>query len=196
MYETQTWKWGLETHLEICLNRGSCTLTNCVGSITSRISSSSPRNITYKHISESLMKQSGASLFTQGKHNSAEKIYREHRENSGWTIRNVCYYMEFSFTSFWLHVFGQNFNKPLITWKVPNPNETQRGGRDHERERERLWAGCHLQVLLAWDLFLGIAQYSRPAVRDRNVLKCVCLCVCVGLTTAAVENSYSPPPSA
>lgn len=41
-----TWKCGLETHLEICLKSGSWILTNCVGSMTSRISSSSPRNIT------------------------------------------------------------------------------------------------------------------------------------------------------
>ena len=41
-----TWKWGLETHLASCLNSGSMTLTNSEGSMTSRISSSSLRNIT------------------------------------------------------------------------------------------------------------------------------------------------------
>lgn len=47
-----TWKCGLETHLEICLKSGSWILTNCVGSMTSRISSSSPRNITCAAIQE------------------------------------------------------------------------------------------------------------------------------------------------
>lgn len=42
-----TWKWGLEMQAEICLNRGSCTRINWDGSITSRISSISPRNITW-----------------------------------------------------------------------------------------------------------------------------------------------------
>ncbi len=41
-----TWKCGLDTHLASCLKRGSCTLTNSEGSMTSRISSSSLRNIT------------------------------------------------------------------------------------------------------------------------------------------------------
>lgn len=45
-YPSGTWKWGLETHLASCLKRGSCTLTNSEGSITSKISSSSLRNIT------------------------------------------------------------------------------------------------------------------------------------------------------
>ncbi len=43
-----TWKWGLDTHLAICLKSSSWILTNWAGSITSRISSNSPRNITYK----------------------------------------------------------------------------------------------------------------------------------------------------
>ena len=43
-----TWKWGLETHFAICLNKGSWILTNCAGSMTSRISSISPKNITCK----------------------------------------------------------------------------------------------------------------------------------------------------
>ena len=52
-----TWKWGLETHLASCLKRGAITLWNSAGSITSRISSNSLRNITwgqhtYKHIIE------------------------------------------------------------------------------------------------------------------------------------------------
>ncbi len=42
----QTWKWGLDTHLASCLKSGSITLTNSDGSMTSRISSSSFRNIT------------------------------------------------------------------------------------------------------------------------------------------------------
>ena len=46
-----TWKWGLETHLAICLKRGSWILTNWAGSITSRISSISPRNITWTMLS-------------------------------------------------------------------------------------------------------------------------------------------------
>ncbi len=46
----QTWKWGLETHFAICLKSGSCILTNCAGSMTSRISSISPRNITLNWI--------------------------------------------------------------------------------------------------------------------------------------------------
>lgn len=41
-----TWKCGLETHLANCLNKGSITFTNSDGSITSRISSSSFKNIT------------------------------------------------------------------------------------------------------------------------------------------------------
>lgn len=40
-----TWKCGLETHLAICLKSGSIILTNCGGSITSNISSISPKNI-------------------------------------------------------------------------------------------------------------------------------------------------------
>lgn len=42
-----TWKWGLEMQAAICLKRGSCTRINWDGSITSRISSISPRNITW-----------------------------------------------------------------------------------------------------------------------------------------------------
>lgn len=42
-----TWKCGLPTHLEICLNSGSWIFLNCVGSMTSRISSISPRNMTW-----------------------------------------------------------------------------------------------------------------------------------------------------
>lgn len=45
--QERTWKCGLATHLEICLNSGSWIFLNCVGSMTSRISSISPRNITY-----------------------------------------------------------------------------------------------------------------------------------------------------
>ena len=41
-----TWKWGLETHLASCLNKGHMTLVNSAGSITSKISSNSFRNIT------------------------------------------------------------------------------------------------------------------------------------------------------
>ncbi len=47
-----TWKWGLEMQAAICLNRGSCTRINWDGSITSRISSISPRNITWDHMTE------------------------------------------------------------------------------------------------------------------------------------------------
>ncbi len=41
-----TWKCGLEMHLAICLKSGTMTLANSTGSITSRISSSSFRNMT------------------------------------------------------------------------------------------------------------------------------------------------------
>ena len=41
-----TWKWGDDTHRASCLKRGSRTLANSAGSITSRISSNSLRNIT------------------------------------------------------------------------------------------------------------------------------------------------------
>lgn len=41
-----TWKWGLDTHLASWRKSGSMTFTNSDGSITSRISSSSLRNIT------------------------------------------------------------------------------------------------------------------------------------------------------
>ncbi|KAK2191935.1 hypothetical protein NP493_42g06012 [Ridgeia piscesae] len=41
-----TWKCGLDTHLASCLNSGTITLLNSAGSMTSRISSSSFRNIT------------------------------------------------------------------------------------------------------------------------------------------------------
>lgn len=41
-----TWKCELDTHLDICLNKGSSIFLNCVGSITSKISSISPKNIT------------------------------------------------------------------------------------------------------------------------------------------------------
>lgn len=54
----------------------------------------------------------------------------------------------------------------------------RQGGKENKQKKKllskRKWAGCHLQVLLEWDLSLGIAQYSRPAARDRNVDKCVC----------------------
>lgn len=40
-----TWKCGLETHFAICLKSGSMIFTNCGGSMTSRISSISPKNI-------------------------------------------------------------------------------------------------------------------------------------------------------
>lgn len=43
-----TWKCGLETHRAIFLKSGSITFWNWAGSITSRISSISPRNITWK----------------------------------------------------------------------------------------------------------------------------------------------------
>lgn len=41
-----TWKWGLDTQRATCLKRGSWIFTNWEGSMTSRISSISPRNIT------------------------------------------------------------------------------------------------------------------------------------------------------
>lgn len=41
-----TWKCGLETHLAIWRNSGSWIFTNCGGSMTSKISSISPKNIT------------------------------------------------------------------------------------------------------------------------------------------------------
>lgn len=41
-----TWKWGLEMQAAICLKSGSWIRMNWDGSITSRISSISPRNIT------------------------------------------------------------------------------------------------------------------------------------------------------
>ena len=41
-----TWKWGLETHLASCRKRGSMIFTNSDGSMTSRISSNSFRNMT------------------------------------------------------------------------------------------------------------------------------------------------------
>lgn len=41
-----TWKCGEDTQRATCLNKGSCILTNWLGSITSSISSISPRNIT------------------------------------------------------------------------------------------------------------------------------------------------------
>ena len=41
-----TWKWGLEIQAAICLKSGSWIRMNWDGSITSRISSISPRNIT------------------------------------------------------------------------------------------------------------------------------------------------------
>lgn len=46
-HPTHTWKWGLDTQRATCLKRGSWIFTNCEGSITSRISSISPRNITW-----------------------------------------------------------------------------------------------------------------------------------------------------
>ena len=48
--EILTWKCGLETHLAICLKSGSWILTNWAGSITSRISSISPKNITLRKL--------------------------------------------------------------------------------------------------------------------------------------------------
>lgn len=44
---SHTWKWGLETQRATCLKRGSWIFTNWEGSMTSRISSISPRNITW-----------------------------------------------------------------------------------------------------------------------------------------------------
>ena len=52
----QTWKCGLETHLAICLKSGSMIFWNCEGSMTSRISSISPRNITYNSGNTSLVR--------------------------------------------------------------------------------------------------------------------------------------------
>ena len=46
MLMIRTWKWGLATQRAIWRKRISCTFTNCTGSITSRISSISPRNMT------------------------------------------------------------------------------------------------------------------------------------------------------
>ena len=46
-YAIDTWKCELATHLAICLNNGTCTAVNWVGSITSSISSISPKNITW-----------------------------------------------------------------------------------------------------------------------------------------------------
>lgn len=43
---SSTWKCGLETHFASCLNKGSMIFRNSVGSITSKISSSSLKNIT------------------------------------------------------------------------------------------------------------------------------------------------------
>ena len=45
----QTWKWDDETHLLICLKRGSTILRNSAGSMTSSSSSISPKNITCHH---------------------------------------------------------------------------------------------------------------------------------------------------
>lgn len=42
----QTWKWGLATHLANCLASGSWIFWNWDGSMTSSISSISPRNMT------------------------------------------------------------------------------------------------------------------------------------------------------
>lgn len=42
----QTWKWGLETHFASCLKSGSMIFLNCSGSMMSRISSTSPKNMT------------------------------------------------------------------------------------------------------------------------------------------------------
>ena len=42
----RTWKCGLETHLASCRKSGSMILTNSEGSITSKISSNSFKNIT------------------------------------------------------------------------------------------------------------------------------------------------------
>ena len=55
MINWQTWKCGLDTHRAICLKRGSITFWNCGGSIASKISSISPRNITFKKRNELLV---------------------------------------------------------------------------------------------------------------------------------------------
>jgi len=48
MFRRETWKCGLATHFASCLNSGFITFWNSVGSMTSRISSSSFRYITYQ----------------------------------------------------------------------------------------------------------------------------------------------------
>lgn len=45
-YGRLTWKWGLATDFASWLNKGSCTFANSLGSITSKMSSTSLRNIT------------------------------------------------------------------------------------------------------------------------------------------------------
>lgn len=42
----RTWKWGLDTHLASCRKSGSMIFTNSDGSITSKISSNSFKNMT------------------------------------------------------------------------------------------------------------------------------------------------------
>lgn len=47
LFPPHTWKWGLDTQRATCLKRGSWIFTNWEGSMTSRISSISPKNITW-----------------------------------------------------------------------------------------------------------------------------------------------------
>lgn len=64
-----TWKCGLETHLAICRNSDSWILANCGGSMTSKISSISPKNMT--SFCEQVFGQNFSKPLTTGSVNTA-----------------------------------------------------------------------------------------------------------------------------
>lgn len=141
MPKVTTWKCGLETHFASCLKSGTMTLVNSAGSITSKISSSSFKNITCRKnisiaatfvvtMSQCVVKfvffpcetinflLKGASVHSYDfpvfaiKPNS--KVFTK-------TVHAVVYttvqrkLQAIRLTSFGLWTFGQNLRRPIIT---------------------------------------------------------------------------------
>lgn len=66
-----TWKCELDTLLDICLNKGSSIFLNCVGSITSKISSISPKNMTCLFREKKRMRMFYITIVNRSKQNTA-----------------------------------------------------------------------------------------------------------------------------
>lgn len=83
-----TWKCGDDTHLASCLNNGSITFWNSAGSITSKISSSSFKNIT--SLGECVFGQNFSRFLITGSVNdgSFSKNWTTQYANCGWYTDN------------------------------------------------------------------------------------------------------------